>query len=58
VRPIQSNLCFFSTNKNERVLERGCIVSKKGAIGPIFEGDMPLYKKMTPFAGAVNGTLA
>jgi hypothetical protein len=23
-------------------------MSKKGAIGPIFEGDMPFLKKMTP----------
>jgi hypothetical protein len=42
VWPIQSNLRFFFTNKKAHALERGCIVAKNGAIGPIFEGDMPL----------------
>jgi hypothetical protein len=42
VRPIQSNLRFFFTGKKARALETGCIVAKKGSIGPIFEGDMPL----------------
>jgi hypothetical protein len=41
VRPIQSNLCLFSLNKKAHVFERACIVAKKGAKGPIFEGDMP-----------------
>jgi hypothetical protein len=35
----QPSLIF--TDKKTRVLERACIVAKKGAIGPIFEGDMP-----------------
>jgi hypothetical protein len=57
VRPIQSNLRFFFTDKKARVLERGsCILSKRGAICPIFEGDMP-PKKYTPKSGAVNGTI-
>jgi hypothetical protein len=47
VRPIQSNLRFFLLNKKKRVFERACIVAKKGAICPIFEGDMPL-KKYSP----------
>jgi hypothetical protein len=56
VWPIQSNLLFFFTNKKARLLERGCILSKKGAICPIFEGDMP-PKKYNPKSGAVNGTI-
>jgi hypothetical protein len=47
VWPIQSNLRFFLLNKKTRVFERACIVAKKGAICPIFEGDMP-PKKYTP----------
>jgi hypothetical protein len=47
VRPIQSNLYFFLLNKKTRVFERACIVAKKGALCPIFEGDMP-PKKYTP----------
>jgi hypothetical protein len=42
VWPIKSNLCLFQLDKKARALERGCSVAKKGAIGPIFEGDMPL----------------
>jgi hypothetical protein len=56
LRPIQSSLRFFFTSKKARVLERGCIRSKKGAICLIFEGDMP-PKKYTPKSGAVNGTI-
>jgi hypothetical protein len=41
VRPIQSSSCLLSLDKKKRVLERACIVAKKGAKGPIFEGDMP-----------------
>jgi hypothetical protein len=37
-------------------LERACTLSQDGAIGPIFEGDMP-PKKMTPKSGAVNSTI-
>jgi hypothetical protein len=49
VRPIQSKLPFFLTlNKKTRAFERGCIVAKKGAKGPIFEGNM-LPKRMYPF---------
>jgi hypothetical protein len=47
-RPIQSSFRSFSLNKKARVLERGCIVAKKGAKGSIFEGNM-LPKKMYPF---------
>jgi hypothetical protein len=47
VRPIQSNLCFFFTNKKARALERACIVAQDGAIGPIFEGDIPPEKNDT-----------
>jgi hypothetical protein len=36
-----------AVNKKTRVFERACIVAKKGAICPIFEGDMP-PKKYTP----------
>jgi hypothetical protein len=32
---------YFQPNKKARALEKGCIVAKNGAIGPIFEGDMP-----------------
>jgi hypothetical protein len=32
VRPIQSNLRSFSLNKKTRVLERACIVAKKGGL--------------------------
>jgi hypothetical protein len=57
VHPIQSNLRLFSLSKKTRAFERGCIVAKKGAKGPIFEGNM-LPQKCTPFSYAVNGTLA
>jgi hypothetical protein len=36
-----------AVNKKTRVFERACIMAKKGAICPIFEGDMP-PKKYTP----------
>jgi hypothetical protein len=49
VRPIQSNLCLFQVYKKTRAFGRSCTVSQDGAIGPIFEGDMP-PKKMTPFS--------
>jgi hypothetical protein len=52
VRPIQSSLRFFLLSKKTRVFERACIVAKKGAICPIFEGDMPPIKytpKRWPF---------
>jgi hypothetical protein len=57
VRPIQSILCLFPLNKKTRAFERGCIVAKKGAKGPIFEGNM-IPQKCTPFLCAVNGALA
>jgi hypothetical protein len=41
---MQSNLRLFFTSKKARVLERACTPSQDGAIGPIFEGDMPLKK--------------
>jgi hypothetical protein len=44
---IQRNLRFFLLGKKTRVFERACIVAKKGAICPIFEGDMP-PKKIYP----------
>jgi hypothetical protein len=37
--------------------EKGCIVAKKGAKGPIFEGDMP-PTKMTPKYDAASGIIA
>jgi hypothetical protein len=40
-----------------RAFERACIVAKKGAICPIFEGDMP-PKKRTPKYNAANGIIA
>jgi hypothetical protein len=55
VRPIQSNLRFFFTNKKAHVFERSCTVSQDGVIGPIFEGDMP--PKNDPKSGAVNDTI-
>jgi hypothetical protein len=36
-----------AVNKKAHVFERACIMSKKGAIGPNFEGDMP--PKNDPF---------
>jgi hypothetical protein len=41
VRPIQTIREYFQPSKKARAFEKGCIVAKKGAIGPIFEGDMP-----------------
>jgi hypothetical protein len=32
---------ILTLNKKARALERACIVAQDGAIGPIFEGDMP-----------------
>jgi hypothetical protein len=40
-----------------RAFEKGRIVAKKGAKGPIFEGDMP-PKKMTPKYNAASGIIA
>jgi hypothetical protein len=42
VRPIQTIREYFQPDKMARAFEIGCIVAKKGAKGPIFEGDMPL----------------
>jgi hypothetical protein len=44
VEHIQTIREYFQPDKKARALENGCIVAKKGAIGPIFEGDMPLKK--------------
>jgi hypothetical protein len=44
VRPIQTIREYFQPNKKARALEKGCIVAKRGAIGPIFEGVMPPLK--------------
>jgi hypothetical protein len=41
-------------DKKARVLEKGCIVAKKEAIGPIFEGNM-LPQKKDPFSCPVDG---
>jgi hypothetical protein len=57
VRPIQSNHRSFQCNKKARAFEKAYALSQEGAIGPIFEGDMP-RKKMTPKSGAVSGTIA
>jgi hypothetical protein len=48
---------ILTLNEKTRAFERGCIVAKKGAKGPIFEGNM-LPKKCTPFSCAVNGAIA
>jgi hypothetical protein len=40
VEHIQTNREYYLPNKKARALERGCIVAKKGAKCPIFEGDM------------------
>jgi hypothetical protein len=32
---------YIQPGKKTRVFERGCIVAKKAAKRPIFEGDMP-----------------
>jgi hypothetical protein len=39
---------ILTLSKKTRAFEIGCIVAKKGAEGPIFEGNM-LPKKMYPF---------
>jgi hypothetical protein len=57
VRPIQSNLRFFSLSKKAHVFERACIVANKGANRPIFEGEMP-PKKCTPKYNAASGIIA
>jgi hypothetical protein len=45
VRPIQSNLRLFYLNKKAHAFERSCCaLSQEGAIGPFFEGDMPLNR--------------
>jgi hypothetical protein len=54
---IQTNREYYLPGKKARALERGCIVAKKGAKGPIFEGNM-LPQKMYPFLGPVNGAIA
>jgi hypothetical protein len=36
---------ILTLNKKTRVIEKGCIVAKKGTICPIFEGETPLLKK-------------
>jgi hypothetical protein len=45
VRPIQTIREYFQPNKKARALEKDCIVAEKGAICPIFEGDMLPQKK-------------
>jgi hypothetical protein len=42
VRPIQTIWEYFQPSKMARAFEKGCIVTKKGAISPIFEGETPL----------------
>jgi hypothetical protein len=46
VRPIQSIREYFEPDKKARVFERGCILSKKGAKGPILREICP--RKMYP----------
>jgi hypothetical protein len=41
---MQSNLRFFQLDKKACAFERSCTVSQDGAIGLIFEGDMPPKK--------------
>jgi hypothetical protein len=38
---------ILTPNKKARALERACIVAQDGAIGPVFEGDMPPEKNDT-----------
>jgi hypothetical protein len=47
VEHIQTTREYFQVYKKTGVLERACIVAKKGAKGPIFEGNM-LPPKMYP----------
>jgi hypothetical protein len=56
VRHTKQPLLILIPNKKARALERACIVAQDGAIGLIFEGDMP-PEKMTPKSDAVNGTI-
>jgi hypothetical protein len=56
VRHTKQPSLILTLNKKTRAFEQSCTVSQDGAIGPIFEGDMPL-EKMTPKSGAVNGTI-
>jgi hypothetical protein len=49
VKHIQTIREYFQPNNKARAFERRCIVAKKGAICPIFDGNMPL-KKRTPFS--------
>jgi hypothetical protein len=46
----------FSEKPRNNIFERRCIVAKKGAICPIFEGDMS-PKKMYPNIGANIGAI-
>jgi hypothetical protein len=57
VRPIQTNREYYLPSKKAPALERGWIVAKKGAKGPILEGNM-LPQKMYPFSGPVIGAIA
>jgi hypothetical protein len=54
---IQTTWEFFQHSKKARVLERACIVAKKGAKAPIFR-EICSSKKCTPSLYAVNGALA
>jgi hypothetical protein len=47
VRHTKQPLLILTLNKKTRAFERSCTVSQDGAIGPIFEGDMPLEKNDT-----------
>jgi hypothetical protein len=55
VRPIQSSFRSFLPDKKARVLEKGCIVAKKGAKGPIFEGNMLPQKDLPLFSAPLTG---
>jgi hypothetical protein len=44
VRHTKQPSLILTLNKKARALERACTPSQDGAIGPIFEGDMPPKK--------------
>jgi hypothetical protein len=47
VRHTNQPLLILTLSKKTRAFERSCTVSQDGAIGPSFEGDMPLEKNDT-----------
>jgi hypothetical protein len=41
---MHSNRGLFQPEKKERAFEWSCALAQEGAIGPFFEGDMPLNR--------------